>query len=78
MRRLRATPFAATPPADSHLDCRAARTLIVAPQLHDWAYLELADLDAAEYDEQLSGLWPRGLLIRRNIADVELAFLTTW
>jgi SRSO17 transposase len=26
-------------------------------RLFDWAYLELADLDAAEYNESLSGLW---------------------
>jgi SRSO17 transposase len=44
----------------------------------DWAYLELADLDAAEYNQSLSGLWTRGLLIRRTIADGELAFFTTW
>src|SRR4051812_19626947 len=37
-------------------------------RLFDWAYLELADLEAAEYNESLSGLWTRGLLIRRNIA----------
>lgn len=48
------------------------------PRLHDWAYLELADLDAEEYDETKSGLWTRGLLIRRNISDGELAFFTTW
>ena len=47
-------------------------------RLHDWAYFELADLEAAEYDEALSGLWTRGLLIRRNIADGDLAFFTTW
>ena len=47
-------------------------------RLHDWAYLELADLDAGEYDERRTGLWTRGLLIRRNIADGELAFFTTW
>lgn len=47
-------------------------------RLHDWAYLELADLEAAEYDECRSGLWTRGLLIRRHIADGELAFFTTW
>lgn len=47
-------------------------------RLHDWAYLELADLDAADYDERHSGLWTRGLLIRRSIADDELAFFTTW
>ena len=47
-------------------------------RLHDWAYLELADLDAADYDKRRSGRWTRGLLIRRNIADDELAFFTTW
>lgn len=26
-------------------------------RLHDWAYLDLADLDAGEYDEALTGLW---------------------
>jgi SRSO17 transposase len=48
------------------------------PRLHDWAYCELADMDASEYDETRSGLWTRGLLIRRNIADGDLAFFTTW
>jgi SRSO17 transposase len=47
-------------------------------RLHDWAYCELADLDAAEYDSQRSGLWTRGLLIRRTIADGDLAFFSTW
>ena len=36
------------------------------PRLHDWASCELADLDAAEYDETATGLWTRGLLIRRG------------
>lgn len=48
------------------------------PRLYDWAYCELADLDAAEYDPNRSGLWTRGLLIRRNITDDELAFFSTW
>jgi len=47
-------------------------------RLFDWAYLELADLDAGEYNESLSGLWTRGLLIRRTIADGDLAFFATW
>ena len=47
-------------------------------RLFDWAYLELADLEAAEYNKSLSGLWTRGLLIRRNIADGALAFFATW
>ena len=48
------------------------------PRHHDWAYVELADLDASGYGESLSGLWTRGLLIRRNIADGDLAFFSTW
>lgn len=47
-------------------------------RLHDWAYCELADLDADEYDDAQSGLWTRGLLIRRNISDGDLDFFTTW
>jgi SRSO17 transposase len=48
------------------------------PRLHDWCYLELADLDAEEFNEENHGLWTRGLLIRRNIADGDLAYFTTW
>lgn len=48
------------------------------PRLHDWAYLELADLDVGEYNSALTGEWTRGLLIRRNIADDALAFFSTW
>jgi len=48
------------------------------PRLHDWVYLELADLDAGEYNSTLEGTWTRGLLIRRNIADGDLAFFSTW
>jgi SRSO17 transposase len=47
-------------------------------RLHDWAYIELADLDAGEYNSTLTGKWTRGLLIRRNIADGDLAFFSTW
>ena len=47
-------------------------------RLHDWAYLELADLDAGEYNSTFTGKWTRGLLIRRNIADGDLAFFSTW
>jgi len=47
-------------------------------RLYDWAYCPLADLDAAEYDAQRSSLWTRGLLIRRTIADGDLAFFSTW
>ena len=48
------------------------------PRLYDWAYCELADLDAAEYDKAATGLWTRGLLIRRNMADGALAYFSTW
>jgi SRSO17 transposase len=48
------------------------------PRLHDWCYLELADLDAAQFNSANDGLWTRGLLIRRRIADDDLAFFTTW
>jgi len=48
------------------------------PRLHDWAYLELADLDADEYNSSLIGTWTRGMLIRRHIADGDLAFFSTW
>ena len=54
------------------------------PRLHDWCYLELADLGGEEFDSASHltatshGLWTRGLLIRRHIADGDLAFFTTW
>ena len=47
-------------------------------RLSDWAYCELADLDAGAYAEGETGLWTRGLLIRRSIADGQLAFFSTW
>jgi SRSO17 transposase len=47
-------------------------------RLYDWAYLELADLEAAGYARGLSGLWTRGLLIRRTIGDGDCAYFTTW
>src|SRR5690348_13024568 len=48
------------------------------PRLYDWAYLELADLEAAQYGDGLSGPWTRGLLIRRSLTDGDLAYFTTW
>jgi SRSO17 transposase len=49
------------------------------PRLHDWAYLELADLEAEDVGYAGSPLvWTRGLLIRRSLADQSLAFFTTW
>ena len=38
------------------------------PRLHDWCYLELADLEVEESNDTNPGLWTRGLLIRRHIA----------
>ena len=37
---------------------------------YDWAYLEVADLEADEFNPTLEGTWTRGLLIRRNLAGV--------
>jgi SRSO17 transposase len=48
------------------------------PRLHDWAYLELADLEASAFGADKADLWTRGLLIRRSIADGEHAFFSTW
>jgi SRSO17 transposase len=48
------------------------------PRLSDWAYLELADLDADEYRDGATGVWTRGLLVRRGLADGECAFFSTW
>ncbi len=47
-------------------------------RLHDWAYLQLADLDSDDFDAAFASIWTRGLLIRRNIADGDLAFFSTW
>jgi SRSO17 transposase len=38
----------------------------------------LADLEAEQFNSASDGLWTRGLLIRRRIADVDVAFFTTW
>ena len=51
---------------------------VKGPRLYDWAYVELAHIDASAYDASRSSLWTRGLLIRRTIADQELAFFSTW
>jgi hypothetical protein len=47
-------------------------------RLYDWAYLELADLEADEFNEALSGTWTRGLLVRRSLADGKCAYFSTW
>src|SRR5919199_1277879 len=47
-------------------------------RLYDWAYLELADLEADAFNPTLRGTWTRGLLIRRSLTDGELAFFSRW
>lgn len=47
-------------------------------RLYDWVYLDLADLDAGDLDAAFTGVWTRGLLIRRTIADGDFAFFSTW
>jgi SRSO17 transposase len=48
------------------------------PRRYDWAYLELADLEAEEVGCPEPGTWTRGLLIRRSLSDASLAYFTTW
>ena len=47
-------------------------------RLYDWAYVELADLKPEQFGGNSPGLWTRGLLIRRGVADGGRAFFTTW
>ena len=47
-------------------------------RVHEWAYCELADLGPGDYGTTWTGLWTRGLLIRRSLADGELTFFSTW
>jgi SRSO17 transposase len=49
------------------------------PRVYDWAYVELADLDGpAQGYPGSHGLWTRGLLVRRSVADGACAFFATW
>ena len=51
------------------------------PRLHEWCYVELADLAdlaGSEYGGKTHEVWTRGLLIRRHLADGALAFFSTW
>ena len=49
------------------------------PRFYDWAYVELADLDGpAQGYPGSQGLWTRGLLVRRSLADGAYAFFATW
>ena len=65
-------------PLQEGLAALVVRAGTKGPRWHDWAYLELADLEVGEYSDALAGDWTRGLLIRRNIADGDLAFFSTW
>ncbi len=58
--------------------CLSAGTGTKRPRLHDWCYLEVADLEVEEVRRRKCGVWTRGLLIRSRIADGDLAFFTTW
>jgi len=48
------------------------------PRVHDWCYVELADLAADHHCAAVNEVWTRGLLIRRHIGDGSLAFFSTW
>jgi hypothetical protein len=68
-RNLPTSSFSLLLSADS--DCAAG------PRLRDWCYLGWP-IDAGQFNIENDGLWTRGLLIRRRIADDDLAFFTTW
>jgi SRSO17 transposase len=59
---------------------RSAGAGTKGPRLYDWAYLELADLDARAFFDcrSASTMWTRGLLIRRGLGDGKMAFFSTW
>ncbi len=56
----------------------SAGTGTKGPRLHEWCYVELADLSADAYGGNEHEVWTRGLLIRRHIGDGALAFFSTW
>ena len=57
---------------------RSVGTGTKRPRVYDWAHVALADLGApAEGCSGSHGLWTRGLLIRRSIADGACAFFAT-
>jgi SRSO17 transposase len=64
----------------SHWVGRSAGAGTKGPRLYDWAYLELADLDARSFFMcgSAKAIWTRGLLIRRGLSDGKMAFFTTW
>src|SRR5919108_3978575 len=49
------------------------------PRLYDWAYLELAGLEAeAEGYPGSRGTWARGPLIPRHLSEPSFGYLSTW
>src|ERR1700730_15465139 len=61
------------------MECASsASAMTMGPRLHDWCYLELADLEIEASNHTNESLWTRGLLMRRRIDDGDLAFFTTW
>jgi SRSO17 transposase len=62
----------------SHWKCLSAGAGTKGPRLHDWCYLESADLEVEESNGPNPGVWTRGLLIRSRIAGADFAFFTTW
>ena len=48
------------------------------PRLHDWCYLELADLQGGHDQQPDETLWTRGLLICRHVSAGELGYFSTW
>ena len=46
--------------------------------MHEWCYVELADLSAEEHGGKPDAIWTRGLLVRRQLGCGTLAFFSTW
>jgi len=55
-----------------------ARAGTKGPRLHVLCYLDWPTSRPKPFNSANDGLWTRGLLIRRHIADGDLAFFTTW
>lgn len=66
-----------TLPEDAWIRCSAGHGT-KGERWYDWLYCPMADLQVSEYSDTLSGTWTRGLLVRRNPADGDLRYFTTW
>lgn len=73
----RADELAQGLPASAWKRCSAGEG-VQGQRVHDWAYLKLMDQEASDYNPRSSGVWTRGLLIRRRLLDGELAYFSTW